>query len=76
MSLFDKFQTIQKARQDFLQSGVNPFHITIEKILSPTEAMINGQRTILVGTNNYLGLTFHPECVNAGRQAIEQEGTG
>ncbi len=76
MSLFDKFQTIQKARQDFLQSGVNPFHITIEKILSPTEALINGQHTILVGTNNYLGLTFHPECVSAGRQAIEQEGTG
>ncbi len=76
MSLFDKFHAIQQARQDLIQTGVNPFHILVEKILSPTEAIINGQRTILVGTNNYLGLTFHPDCVQAGLQAIEQEGTG
>jgi 8-amino-7-oxononanoate synthase len=76
MSLFDKFLPIQEARRDLLQSGVNPFHITVEKILSPTEAMINGQSTLLVGTNNYLGLTFHPDCIQAGQQALAREGTG
>ena len=58
MSLFEKFLSIQEARKDLLKSGVNPFHITVEKILSPTEAIMNGRTTILVGTNNYLGLTF------------------
>lgn len=76
MSLFDKFHPIQEARQDLLKSGVNPFHLTVEKILSPTEAILNGRPTILVGTNNYLGLTFHPECILAGQQALAREGTG
>jgi 8-amino-7-oxononanoate synthase len=76
MSLFDKFLPIQEARNDLLKSGVNPFHVTVEKILSPTEAVINGRTTILVGTNNYLGLTFHPDCIQAGQQALAQEGTG
>ncbi|MDR4486853.1 MAG: aminotransferase class I/II-fold pyridoxal phosphate-dependent enzyme, partial [Nitrospirales bacterium] len=76
MSLFDKFTTLQETRQALLQSGVNPFHLTVEKILSPTEAIMNGRHTILVGSNNYLGLTFHPECIQAGHQALDQEGTG
>ncbi len=76
MSLFEKFLSIQEARKDLLKSGVNPFHITIEKILSPTEAIMNGRTTILVGTNNYLGLTFHPDCIHAGQEALAQEGTG
>ncbi len=76
MSLFKKFTSIRKSREDLLQSGINPFHLTIEKILSPTEAVINGQTTILVGTNNYLGLTFHPDCIQASQEALAQEGTG
>src|SRR5680860_291812 len=76
MSLFDKFLPIQEARNELLKSGVNPFHVTVEKILSPTEAIINGRTTILVGTNNYLGLTFHPDAILAGQQALAQEGTG
>ncbi len=76
MSLFEKFLPIKQAREELLSSGINPFHLTIEKILSPTEAMINGRPTILVGTNNYLGLTFHPDCIQAGQEALAQEGTG
>ncbi|MCA9500205.1 MAG: aminotransferase class I/II-fold pyridoxal phosphate-dependent enzyme [Nitrospira sp.] len=76
MSLFDKFLPIQEARNELLKSGVNPFHITVEKIISPTEAIFNGRKTILVGTNNYLGLTFHPDSILAGQQALAQEGTG
>ncbi|MFZ1745782.1 MAG: aminotransferase class I/II-fold pyridoxal phosphate-dependent enzyme [Nitrospirales bacterium] len=76
MSLFDKFLPIQEARNELLKSGVNPFHVTVEKIISPTEAIINGRKTILVGTNNYLGLTFHPDSILAGQQALAHEGTG
>jgi 8-amino-7-oxononanoate synthase len=76
MTLFDKFLSIQTARNELLKEGINPFHLTVQKMLSPTEAIINGHRTILAGTNNYLGLTFHPDCIQAGRQALAQEGTG
>ena len=76
MSLFEKFLPIKQVREELLTSGINPFHLTIEKILSPTEAVINGRSTILVGTNNYLGLTFHPDCIQAGQEALALEGTG
>ena len=76
MSLFDKFLPIQEARNSLLKSGVNPFHVTVENILSPTEAIMKGRTTILVGTNNYLGLTFHPDCIKAGQEALAREGTG
>ena len=76
MSLFEKFVAIQQAREELMTSGINPFHLTIEKILSPTEAVVNGRPTILVGTNNYLGLTFHPDCIQASQEALAQEGTG
>jgi len=54
----------------------DPFGVTLERVLSPTKAIINGRLTILAGTNNYLGLTFDKECIEAGVQALELEGTG
>ncbi|MCU0540450.1 MAG: aminotransferase class I/II-fold pyridoxal phosphate-dependent enzyme, partial [Desulfobacterales bacterium] len=76
MSLFDKFQPIAAARQALAESGVASINVVMEQVLSPTEALINGRRTILAGTNNYLGLTFHPECVEAACRALRAEGTG
>ncbi len=55
---------------------VNPTEVIIEKVVSPTSALINGQLTILAGTNNYLGLTFNRKCVEAGKKALEESGTG
>jgi 8-amino-7-oxononanoate synthase len=76
MSLFEKFQPIAAARRALAESGVESINVVMEQVLSPTEAMINGRRTILAGTNNYLGLTFHPDCVEAACRALRAEGTG
>ena len=48
----------------------------MERVLSPTEGMINGREILLLGTNNYLGLTFDPACIEAAIAAIRAEGTG
>ena len=48
----------------------------MERIVSPTEGIVEGRHTILAGTNNYLGLTFDPSCVAAARNAIDSQGTG
>jgi 8-amino-7-oxononanoate synthase len=48
----------------------------MERVVSPTEAIVEGRPTILVGTNNYLGLTFEPSCVAAAVGALETQGTG
>jgi 8-amino-7-oxononanoate synthase len=76
MALFDKFQQIAETRRAIAESGVSSINVVMEQVISPTEAIINGRRTILAGTNNYLGLTFHPECVEAACQALRSEGTG
>ncbi|MDE0284950.1 MAG: aminotransferase class I/II-fold pyridoxal phosphate-dependent enzyme [Gammaproteobacteria bacterium] len=76
MSLFDKFQPLVQDRQSLLGQDVDPFGAPIEEIYSPTEARINGRRTILAGTNNYLGLTFDKECLDAAHAALDELGTG
>jgi 8-amino-7-oxononanoate synthase len=76
MGLFDKFQPIIEVRAGLQALGIMPFGAVTEKILSATEGIVNGHRVILAGTNNYLGLTFDPECIAAARTAIETQGTG
>ena len=76
MTLFDKFHPLAETRKEMEALCPDFFHINMEEILSPTEAIIKGRPTLLAGTNNYLGLTFHPDCIAAARQATEQEGTG
>ncbi len=76
MSLFAKFQSLAHDRNALLGEGVDPFGAPIEEIYSPTEARINGKRTILAGTNNYLGLTFDEKCLDAAHAAIDEQGTG
>jgi 8-amino-7-oxononanoate synthase len=56
--------------------AVSPFGTVMEQILSATEAVLDGRRTILAGTNNYLGLTFDARCIEAARAALAAEGTG
>ncbi|MGM0560967.1 MAG: serine palmitoyltransferase [Pseudomonadota bacterium] len=76
MDILDKYGPIAERRDSLLQVGLNPFGLRMDKILSPTEALINGRKTILVGTNNYLGLTFDPDCIEAGCEAMREQGTG
>lgn len=76
MKLLDKFKQLREARDQLKDLGVDPFNVVVEKILSPTEAIVNGHRVILAGTNNYLGLTFHPDCIAAAEKALHEEGCG
>ncbi len=50
--------------------------VQFDSVLSPTEGMLNGRRTILLGTNNYLGLTFDPACIEQAIEATRSQGTG
>lgn len=71
-----KLQAVQAVREEFATLGIDPFGVQIDRILSPTEGIIQGRPTILAGTNNYLGLTFDPDCIAAARSALETAGTG
>ena len=75
--LFSKFDDIIQMREGLLASGVeDPFNLVMEKVLSPTRAICNGRDTILLGTYNYMGMTFDPDVVDAGKQALADYGTG
>jgi 7-keto-8-aminopelargonate synthetase-like enzyme len=54
----------------------DPFAIVMDEVLSPTEAMIQGRKTILLGTYNYMGMTFDPDVIAAGKDALEKFGSG
>ena len=41
-----------------------------------TVVQMEGRETIMIGSNNYLGLTSHPEVIKAGVEAIEKYGSG
>jgi 8-amino-7-oxononanoate synthase len=76
MALLDKFQAVAAIRAGLNAGEHDPTAVVIDEILSPTEGLVAGRRTILAGTNNYLGLTFDPACIAAGKRALEAQGSG
>ena len=75
--LFSKFDPLIQQREDLLSTGVtDPFGLVMEKVLSPTRAICNGRDTILLGTYNYMGMTFDPDVIAAGKDALDNYGSG
>ena len=76
MDILDKYAAIAARHDQLLDVGADPFAVCMEQINSPTEAVINGKPVILFGTNNYLGLTFDEDCIEAAVDALRRMGTG
>jgi 8-amino-7-oxononanoate synthase len=76
MAIFDKFQQLAATRRALAESGIQSINVVMDRVVSATEAEVNGRPLILAGTNNYLGLTFNPDCIEAACDAIRTQGTG
>lgn len=75
--LLDKFRPVEAQLNAAIAAyGTNPLAVRMEKILSPTRAVIGGKASILLGTNNYLGLTFNQEALDDAAATLLQSGTG
>jgi len=75
--LFSKFDPLIQQRETLLSTGQrDPFSLVMEKVLSPTRAICNGRETILLGTYNYMGMTFDPDVIDAGKRALDEFGSG
>ena len=72
--LFDKCLKFTKV-EEIKELGVYPYFHALES-RQDTEVIMEGKRRIMLGSNNYLGLTTHPEVVEAGIKAFEQYGSG
>lgn len=76
MTILSKFDHLAKTYESLGPADSNPLKVTFDRILSSTEGVVNGRTTILLGTNNYLGLTFDPECIEESVRAVRSFGTG
>ncbi len=76
MSILNKFAPLRQTYDQLRAVGQNPFEMVFEQMFSPTEGLHNGRRTILLGTNNYLGLTFDQDCIDASVEVLKAQGTG
>jgi 8-amino-7-oxononanoate synthase len=72
--IFDKCFRFDKAKL-LISHGLYPFFRTIQSAQDP-EITMNGRKMIMVGSNNYLGLTNHPKVKEAAIEAIKKYGTG
>ena len=76
MTIFEKFQPLAATRRELQKNASNFFNVVMDEIISGTEAVVNGRRMILAGSNNYLGLSFDSDCIEAACHAARREGTG
>ncbi len=74
--MLTKYDGLKQAYARLRDGGRDPFTVTFDEVLSPTEARLDGKPVLLLGTNNYLGLTFEPACIDHAVAALRAEGTG
>ena len=72
--LFDKCKNFTKARE-VEEAGLYPYFKPISES-EDTVVTIEGKSRIMMGSNNYLGLTHHPKVLEASRNALERYGSG
>ena len=74
MDLFAKCAAYTTARE-CREKGIYPYFHALES-RQDTEVIMEGRRRIMLGSNNYLGLTAAPEVVAAAEAALAEYGTG
>ena len=74
MDIFKKCYEFTRA-DEAKAAGLYPYFHMLES-RQDVEVVMEGRRRIMLGSNNYLGLTVCPEVVEAGLKAIEKYGTG
>ncbi len=75
MDIFEKCAEATEYESGLKKSGYYSF---FRKLESPqdSEVVVNGKRVVMIGSNNYLGLTNHPRVKEAALRAIEKYGSG
>ncbi|MFN0206642.1 MAG: aminotransferase class I/II-fold pyridoxal phosphate-dependent enzyme [Planctomycetota bacterium] len=74
MDLFDKCYRYEDYRRS-VDSGLYPYFRAIADS-DATEVTIQGKKLVMIGSNNYLGLTHHPKVVEAAVKAAKRYGSG
>lgn len=75
MDVFEKCEKVNEQYRSVYESG-NYFFFRKLESAQDAEVMVNGKRVIMIGSNNYLGLTNHPRVKEAAIKAVEKYGSG
>lgn len=74
IALFEKCKNFTQARE-VQAAGLYPYFTPISES-EDTVVTIGGKSKVMMGSNNYLGLTHHPRVLEAARKALERYGSG
>jgi len=74
MDIFEKCYTFTDAKQA-KETGLYPYFHALETA-QDTEVVMDGKRIIMIGSNNYMGLTSDPRTIQAAKDALDRYGTG
>lgn len=74
VDIFEKCYRFTAAKE-VMAAGIYPYFRVIESAQDP-EVIVNGRRMIMIGSNNYLGLTNHPRVKEAAIEALKKYGSG
>ncbi len=74
MDIFERCNNFTDARES-MKSGLYPYFHALQTA-QDTEVTIDGRRIIMIGSNNYMGLTSDPRTIQAAKDALDQYGTG
>jgi 8-amino-7-oxononanoate synthase len=74
VALFEKCRLFTKAKE-VQAAGLYPYFKPISES-EDTTVVIEGKKRIMLGSNNYLGLTHHPQVLEAATRALHRYGSG
>ena len=76
MDIFNKCNTgLMPQVESLKENNIYPYFSALTSG-QDTEVMMNGRKTVMIGSNNYLGLTSHPDVIKAGVEALQKYGSG
>lgn len=76
MDIFQKIKCDERLKRARAakESGLYPYFVPLDGT-EGTEVTVDGRSVIMIGSNNYLGLTTHPRVREAAKQAVDDYGT-
>jgi 8-amino-7-oxononanoate synthase len=74
LDLFEKCKKYTAAKE-VMAAGFYPYFRVVESEQNP-EVTVEGRRMVMLGSNNYLGLTSHPKVKEAAIEAVRKYGSG
>lgn len=75
MDIFKKCDQFVEYVDSVKEQGLYPYFHSLTSG-QDTEVIMSGIKTVMIGSNNYLGLTNHPEVIKAGVDALNKYGSG